>query len=109
MQPESVDTIPPQALTESGPAVGMSMDAYFTDPDGDPWGTGPGIAAMCDTGPSPRGGHHGAKRSMTAAACRAIPWSGPRRQASSNCRKEQALNATSSPPTWFAKLAVSSL
>ena len=34
--PESVDTIPPQALTESGPAVGVSMDAYFTDPDDDP-------------------------------------------------------------------------
>ena len=33
---ESVDTIPPQALTESGPAVGVSMDAYFTDPDDDP-------------------------------------------------------------------------
>ena len=34
--PESVDTIPPQALTESGPAVGVSVDAYFTDPDDDP-------------------------------------------------------------------------
>ena len=34
--PESVDTIPPQALTESGPAVGVSMDGYFTDPDDDP-------------------------------------------------------------------------
>ena len=34
--PESVDTIPPQALTESGPAVGVPMDAYFTDPDEDP-------------------------------------------------------------------------
>ena len=34
--PESVDTVPPQALTESGPAVGVSMDAYFTDPDDDP-------------------------------------------------------------------------
>ena len=34
--PESVDTIPPQALTESGPAVSMSMGGYFTDPDDDP-------------------------------------------------------------------------
>ena len=34
--PESVDTIPPQALTESGPAVGVSMDGYFTDSDDDP-------------------------------------------------------------------------
>ena len=34
--PESVDTIPPQVLTESGPAVGVSMDGYFTDPDDDP-------------------------------------------------------------------------
>ncbi len=34
--PESVDTIPPQALTESGPAVSVSMDAYFADPDDDP-------------------------------------------------------------------------
>ena len=34
--PEPVGTIPPQALTESGPAVSVSMDAYFTDPDDDP-------------------------------------------------------------------------
>ena len=34
--PESVDTIPPQALAESGPAVGLSVDGYFTDPDDDP-------------------------------------------------------------------------
>ena len=34
--PESVETIPPQALTESGPAVSVSMDGYFTDPDDDP-------------------------------------------------------------------------
>ena len=34
--PESVGTIPPQALAESGPAVGVAMDAYFTDPDDDP-------------------------------------------------------------------------
>ena len=33
--PESVGTIPPQALAESGPAVGVAMDAYFTDPDDD--------------------------------------------------------------------------
>ena len=34
--PASVDTVPPQALTESGPAVSVSMDGYFTDPDDDP-------------------------------------------------------------------------
>ena len=33
--PESVDTIPAQALTESGPAVGVSVEAHFSDPDGD--------------------------------------------------------------------------
>ena len=34
--PEAVDTIPAQALTEAGPAVGVSMHGYFNDPDGDP-------------------------------------------------------------------------
>ena len=34
--PESVDTIPPQALAESGPAVSVPVDGYFTDPDDDP-------------------------------------------------------------------------
>ena len=33
--PQSVDTIPAQALTESGPALGVSMEAYFSDPDDD--------------------------------------------------------------------------
>ena len=42
-------------------------------------------ARWCDTELSPRGGHHGAKRSMTAAACWAT-WSGARRQTSSSCR-----------------------
>ena len=36
VSPESVDTIPPQALAESGPAVSVSMGGYFTDPDDDP-------------------------------------------------------------------------
>ena len=34
--PESVDTIPPQVLTQAGPAVGLSMGPYFSDPDDDP-------------------------------------------------------------------------
>ena len=34
--PEPVDAIPPQALAESGPARGVSMEAYFSDPDDDP-------------------------------------------------------------------------
>ena len=34
--PESVDAIPPQALAESGPAVSVPVDGYFTDPDDDP-------------------------------------------------------------------------
>ena len=33
--PEPVGTVPPQALTESGPALGVSMEAYFSDPDDD--------------------------------------------------------------------------
>ena len=33
--PHSVDAIPAQALTESGPALGVSMEAYFSDPDDD--------------------------------------------------------------------------
>ena len=33
--PQSVDAIPAQALTESGPALGVSMEAYFSDPDDD--------------------------------------------------------------------------
>ncbi len=33
--PEPVDTVPPQVLTESGPALGVSMEAYFSDPDDD--------------------------------------------------------------------------
>ena len=33
--PEAVGTIPAQALTESGPAIGVSMDARFSDPDDD--------------------------------------------------------------------------
>ncbi len=33
--PEAVDAIPAQALTEAGPAVGVSMEAWFSDPDGD--------------------------------------------------------------------------
>ena len=33
--PEAVGTIPAQALTEAGPAVGVSMEAWFSDPDGD--------------------------------------------------------------------------
>ena len=34
--PEPVDTVPPQVLTESGPALGVSMETYFSDPDDDP-------------------------------------------------------------------------
>ena len=34
--PEPVGTVPPQALAESGPALGVSMEAYFSDPDDDP-------------------------------------------------------------------------
>ena len=33
--PEAVGAIPAQALTEAGPAVGVSMEAWFSDPDGD--------------------------------------------------------------------------
>ena len=33
--PEAVGMVPAQALTESGPAVGVSMESYFHDPDGD--------------------------------------------------------------------------
>ena len=33
--PEAVDTVPPQALTESGPALGVSMETWFSDPDND--------------------------------------------------------------------------
>ena len=33
--PQPADAIPAQALTESGPAVGVSMEAHFSDPDGD--------------------------------------------------------------------------
>ena len=33
--PEAVGTIPAQALTEAGPAVGVSMEAWFSDPDDD--------------------------------------------------------------------------
>ena len=34
--PAPVGAIPPQALTESGPAVGVSMEPCFSDPDDDP-------------------------------------------------------------------------
>ena len=34
--PESVGTIPPQALAESGPALAVPLEPYFTDPDDDP-------------------------------------------------------------------------
>ena len=34
--PEPVDTIPPQVLTQAGPAGGLSMEPYFSDPDDDP-------------------------------------------------------------------------
>ena len=34
--PQPVDTIPAQALTQSGSARGVSVEAYFSDPDGDP-------------------------------------------------------------------------
>ena len=34
--PELIGTVPPQALAESGPALGVSMEAYFSDPDDDP-------------------------------------------------------------------------
>ena len=34
--PEPVGDVPPQALTESGPALGVSMEAWFSDPDDDP-------------------------------------------------------------------------
>ena len=33
--PEPVGTVPPQALAESGPVLGVSMEAYFSDPDDD--------------------------------------------------------------------------
>ena len=33
--PEAVGAIPAQALTEGGAAVGVSMEAWFSDPDGD--------------------------------------------------------------------------
>ena len=33
--PEPVGTVPPQALVESGPAVGLSMEAWFSDPNDD--------------------------------------------------------------------------
>ena len=33
--PEPVGTVPPQALAQSGPALGVSMEAYFSDPDDD--------------------------------------------------------------------------
>ena len=33
--PETVGTVPPQALAQSGPAIGVSMEAYFSDPDDD--------------------------------------------------------------------------
>ena len=33
--PEAVDTIAAQALTEAGPAVGVSMEPWFSDPDDD--------------------------------------------------------------------------
>ena len=33
--PEPVGTVPPQALAQSGPAIGVSMEAYFSDPDDD--------------------------------------------------------------------------
>ncbi len=33
--PEAVGTIPAQALTEAGPAGGVSMEAWFSDPDDD--------------------------------------------------------------------------
>ena len=33
--PETVGTVPPQALAQSGPALGVSMEAYFSDPDDD--------------------------------------------------------------------------
>ena len=34
--PEPVGTVPPPALTESGPAVGVPMEGRFSDPDDDP-------------------------------------------------------------------------
>ena len=34
--PQPVEAIPAQALTESGPVVGVSMEAWFSDPDDDP-------------------------------------------------------------------------
>ena len=34
--PQAVDTIPAQTLTTLGPAVGVSLGAYFSDPDDDP-------------------------------------------------------------------------
>ena len=33
--PEAVGAIPAQALDEGGPAAGVSMEGYFSDPDGD--------------------------------------------------------------------------
>ena len=34
--PEPVDAIPAQTLTESGPALAVPLEPYFTDPDDDP-------------------------------------------------------------------------
>ena len=34
--PEPVGTVPPQALAESGPPLGLPMEAWFSDPDDDP-------------------------------------------------------------------------
>ena len=34
--PEPVGTVPPQALVASGPALGVSMESYFRDPNDDP-------------------------------------------------------------------------
>ena len=34
--PEAVGAVPFQELVEAGPAVSVSMDGYFTDPDDDP-------------------------------------------------------------------------
>ncbi len=34
--PEPVGAIPAQALTRSGPAIGVSVEAHFSDPDDDP-------------------------------------------------------------------------
>ena len=34
--PEPVGAVPPHSLVESGPAAGVPMEAYFSDPDDDP-------------------------------------------------------------------------